>query len=474
MKGLQKAVALKFKHLFVRSKIFILFALMFIDCVAIYGQSIYNFQYNFQGQNSTVTYHTFMLRNIDGSGLIRIRFQNATDGTDVLVETDVDEQYPMDASGTQDTSTLLITAINPNVIIGNNQSNYTLPVFIFKYNAATDFFEPSGAVDAKNNNNHADSFSWQLIEAAAISKEFILQYFSEDEDFYTNLFKPVTKGLSPLEKNIRLHLLVVADTLDETIGSSCNKDMQRAVETFQNLTDYLGIKFLPTTICGKQYSKTNVQAAIEALKPSHDDIVVFYYSGHGFRIPEKPRDFPNLKLKNFKNLLQNFRDSASWIKKDRQDNITYSMNMEDIFDMIRKKGARFNLVLSDCCDDDIFSVNATGTKPGKTKGSGVEWSEDNIRALFLNKTPMSILATAARQGQRASSNNNFGGFFSYFFKMSMENYCSKLKTSPTWDQIFQDAIVQTINKANHTYCDKPYIPANICHQEPIYKIVFGQ
>jgi hypothetical protein len=415
-----------------------------------------------------------MLRNIDGSGLIRLRFQNAADGSDVLVETDVDEQYPMDANGMQDTATLLITAINPRFIDGDNNAKYTLPVFIFKYNASNDFFEPSGVADTKNKNSSGNSFSWQLIEAAAMSKEFISQYFSEDEDFYTNFFKPVTKGLSPIEKNIRLHLLVVADTLDETIGSSCNKDMQRAVETFKTLTDYLGIKFLPTTICGKQYSKTNVQAAITALKPSPNDIVVFYYSGHGFRIPEKPREFPNLKLKNFKNLRQNFRDSISWIRKDRQDNITYSMNMEDIFNMIRKKGARFNLVLSDCCDDDIFSVNATGTKPGKTKGSGVEWSEDNIRTLFFNKTPMSIIATSAKQGQRASSNNSFGGFFSYFFKMSLENYCSKLKTSPTWDQIFHDTNTQTINKANHTYCEKPYIPANICHQEPIYKIAIGQ
>lgn len=455
-------------------KSLILFTWMIITCGMTDGQSIYNFQYHFGDQTTSLSYHTFMLRNMDGSGLIRIRIQNATDSSDVLIETDLDEQYPTNPSGVQDTSTLLIKAINPRIIMGNDKSNYTSPVFVFKYNPATDFFEPSGVLDTNNNTSAGLSFSWQLIEGAAMSKEFVSQYFSEDEAFYTNLFKPVTKGLSPIEKNTRLLLLVVADTLDETIGASCSRDMQRAVETFKNLTDYLGIKFQPATICGKQYSKANVQSAINVLRPVPNDIVVFYYSGHGFRMPEKPREFPNLKLKNFKNFRQNFRDSVSWIRKDRQDNITYSINIEDIFDMIRKKGARFNLVLSDCCDDDIFSVNATGTRPGKTKGSGVEWSEDNIRALFLNKTPMSILATAAKEGQRASSNNNFGGFFSYFFKMSMENYCSKLKTSPTWDQLFQDATTQTINKANHTYCDKPYIPANICHQEPVYKIVFGK
>jgi hypothetical protein len=87
---------------------------------------------------------------------------------------------------------------------------------------------------------------------------------------------------------------------------------------------------------------------------------------------------------------------------------------------------------------------------------------------------MSVLATAASSGQKASSNNDFGGFFSYYFKAAMENYSSKLKNNVTWDLVLQDTKAQTIRKANHTYCDKPYIPANICQQYPDYKIVFGK
>jgi len=217
---------------------------------------------------------------------------------------------------------------------------------------------------------------------------------------------------------------------------------------------------LPKTICGATYSKKNVQDAVSALRPSANDIVVFYYSGHGFRLPEQPRRFPFMKLKT--------------LHKSRKDVLDNSLNIEDIFLSITKKGARFNLVLSDCCNNDIFSSNAKGTKPGKTRGSGVEWSEDNLRTLFLNKTPMSLLATAASTGQKSTCNNEFGGFFSYYFKTSMENYSSKLRTNGTWDLIMQDAQKQTIFKARHTYCEKPYIPENICQQNPDYKIVFGR
>jgi hypothetical protein len=440
------------------------------------AQSVYQIDYNFHQPDDSITYHAFLVRFDDGTGLLRIRYLAPKTSDDVLIETDLEEDYKMDQSGMVDTNVLVLKSLNPRNIVGGDKSGLGSPVFVFRNNPALGYFEPAGVVRSSQDLtlSPTTTFAATLIERSALTKDVVLQFFAEDDDFFVNLFNNQTKGLSAAEKNTKLYLLIVADTLDKEIGSACAKDMKRAVETFSGLTNYLGIKLIPTTISGKQYSKQNVQASINALKPSSNDIVVFYYSGHGFRTPETPRRFPNLKLKNFPTLRENFPDSISWIKKSRQDNLTFSLNIEDIFNIIKKKGARFNLVISDCCNNDIFSVNATGTKPGKTKGSGIEWSEDNVRTLFLNKTPMSLLATAASSGQKATSNNDFGGFFSYFFKMSMENYSSKLRTSPTWDLVMQDAQKQTIFKARHTYCDKPYIPANICQQNPDYQIVFGR
>lgn len=458
-----------------RLKLFSIFFLALFAGFHSNSQSVYSFQFNFHNPIDSITYHAFMLRNNDGSGLLRVRYHSLNSNDDILVQMNINEEYPPERSGLEDTNTLVITGINPEFLVGESPSNYSPPAFIFKYNAANDFFEPFSVTSTNRvQPGTAVTFSWQLIEGAALNKEFVSQFFSEDEDLYKSFFQPLTRGLSPLEKSISLRLLVVADTLDESIGSACAKDIVRAVQTFKDLADYLGIKYFTKIVCGKNYSKANVQSAITALKPSSNDIVVFYYTGHGFRLPENTRPYPNMKLKNFKTLRSNFRDSLSWIRQSRKDNITYSLNIEDIFNQIRKKGARFNLVLSDCCNNDIFSTNAIGTKPGKTKGSGVEWNEDNIRTLFLNKAPMSILATAAQSGQKSTCNPGFGGFFSYFFKQSMESFCSKLKTNPTWDLVLQSTMIQTTNKANHTYCDKPYIVENICRQTPTYKIVFGK
>jgi len=144
-----------------------------------------------------------------------------------------------------------------------------------------------------------------------------------------------------------------------------------------------------------------------------------------------------------------------------------------------------NLVISDCCNDDIFSVNFKSTKPSGTKSSNIKWSEQNLRALFLDPTPVSILATACTETETSASQADFGSFYTYFLKSSLEFYtyflkssleshCSILKNNVSWDQVLKQAQGQTTIKARNTYCSKPRIPANLCKQNPVYRIVIGK
>lgn len=443
--------------------------------IAVNAQTAYTLTYNFKSIGDSTNYHAFLLRNDDGSGLLRIRYKVAGNTDDILVEAFTDEQIPLDKKGDPDTNLLIIKVINSSFIQNETQAKFQPPDILFRFNPLTGFFEPSGVTYFPGTEMPPGVFfKWNLLEEAALSKKIVSQFFSEDDDFYINLFKPVTRGLSAAEKNIRMHLLIVADTLDSKIGISAVLDIKRVTETFGSISQYLGIKLLTTVITGKSFGKAGVQTAITKLRPAPNDIVIFYYSGHGFRIPEKPRNYPNLKLKNVKTLRENFSDSIAWARGSRQANITQSLNIQDIFNSIRKKGARMNLVISDCCNDDIFSVNVKSTKPSMTKSSGVQWNEENIRSLFLNKNPMSVLVTAAAEGERAASKDDFGGFFTYFFKTSLESHCSKLKSNVTWDQILQQAKRQTVAKASKTYCGNPKIPANICNQNPVYSIILGK
>jgi hypothetical protein len=292
-----------------------------------------------------------------------------------------------------------------------------------------------------------------FLDKKKLDKDLVLQYFTKQDIFYKNLFETQTRALSPFEKSTRMILLAVANVNEPEIGASCLKDMNRAVETFSKLADFMGIKFESRTVAGSNYNKATVEKQIASLTPALNDIVVFYYSGHGFRKPKDSRRFPYIDL------------------REKPDN-TYmenSMNIEDVYDAIRKKGARLNLVIGDCCNTEVSAKNAIGAPIPRKKGFSLEWNLENCRTLFLNPLPRSILVTAADRDQKASSNNEFGGFFSFFFKTSMENQLGFFKKNVSWENVLNDAKKSTITKAEHTYCDKPYIPENICEQYPIWK-----
>lgn len=449
--------------------------LLSVVATTVSAQSAYTFTYNFNKPENPITYHAFLVRNNDGSGLLRIRYALPGQEDDILTEAFIDEFNPPDSNDEPDTSLLIIKAVNNSFIQGNNLIKFEPPAFVFRYNSQTGFFEPAGVT---NEANYAvltgTSFQWSLAEGAALNKEIVSLFFSDDEDFYINLFRPVTRSLSPAEKNIKMHLLIVADTLDGSIGKAVTIDINRITELFSSINSYLGIKLNTTILAGKSFGKTSTASALAKLRPAPNDIVIFYYSGHGFRIPEKPRAFPNMKLKNVKTPRTAYRDSLAWAKASRTANISQSMNMADIFQTIINKGARMNLVISDCCNDDIFSVNFKSTKPSGTKSSNIRWSEQNLRTLFLDSTPISILATACTETETSASQADFGSFYTYFLKSSLEAHCSVLKNRVSWDQVLKQANAQTTIKASNTYCSKPKIPANLCKQNPVYRIVIGK
>jgi hypothetical protein len=281
------------------------------------------------------------------------------------------------------------------------------------------------------------------------------------ERFYRNLFVTNnSRALTVSEQNVNLILLVVANVYDTAIGQACRNDMNNAIRFFRKVSQFIGIKFRYDTIAGNRYSIKNVQEAISMLNPNPNDIVVFYYTGHGYRIEKDNRPAPYIDLRP---------------RIDRSIKLAdNTLSMEDIYDMVKKEGARLNLVLADCCNSLITLKNPLAEAPAKTKGFEMDWSTENARDLFLNGSPTSILATAAMPGQLATCNNTFGGFFSYFFRTSVENHFSYFKNKVTWEQVLEETKRQTKYKADHTYCKLPDYPKNICNQVPYVDIRPGR
>ena len=212
----------------------------------------------------------------------------------------------------------------------------------------------------------------------------------------------------------RLFLIAVIDTDDETIGKRCEEDLDEVTYTFDELADWLDVEMAePKIIKGDEFSKAAVSDAIDNWLPAQQltesDIVVFYYSGHGFRYQNDVSDYPRM-----------------WLKTANDKNVeTNNLRIEeDVYDHIIKMGAGVNIILSDCCNTTAAGDNANfdnATVPVRARvthkkqpGDATDDDDDYGDKLFIPDHPLSILASAAEKGEFAGGKEDVGGFFTYY------------------------------------------------------------
>jgi Caspase domain len=440
----------------------IIFLLCCLTATTLRSQTVYELSFSLPHAAGDIPSRAFFVDHKDGKGKMRIRFIDPVSKDSILAELEAAEDLA-DANCNEDRLWYKLSRLS---YIDSRDPAIPLPAYLsFRKDATNGLFEPWGLTnDAKDCNAASTRFTGiSMIEPKDLTKEFVLTWFKPYDLFYRNLFVTNnTRALTMAERNIKLYLLFVANVTDAKIGIADRKNMNEAIAFFRKIKDHLGIdQFLYDTVAGANYSKATVEQKLKTfLTPGPNDIVVFYYSGHGYRQPKdgRPGPYIDLRIDYKKSYLVN------------------SLSMEDIRDIIVKKGARLNLVLSDCCNAYVTDTNPMVQEQpisGKKGGFDLEWSVQNSRDLFLSTTPTTILATAAEPYQLAISNPIFGGFFSTFFRNAVDSHLSYSKSKVTWTDVFEQAKAQTERKTNRTWCnDAKTIKCG--KQRPFVHIQYGR
>lgn len=440
----------------------ILFILFFLlnCCTTITAQSIYFFTFKSKQAFDTTRYEVFFFTNETGTGTVRVRYISPITKEFENIDAQLKEEYLKDEAGFEDANNISYHTVAPKIYPGKSEMPFKKISFFFSLNQQTNFLEPFKIIFLNNKNEEISTLleTAELLEKKTLTPKFVSDFYSgyDPDSVSANLFKK-TRALSSFQRDSRIHLVLVANTTDVKIGANGAADIKKMEETFYLIEEYLGIK--PTKIfriAGQRFNKKNIEILLtDSLQPKPNDIVVFYYTGHGFRKPGKDsiRPYP-------------FLDFTT--KKDA-DYYKESMNIEDIFLQIKQKGARLNLVLSDCCNADFANVvRILGLDPNK-RSSNLEWSIDHIGKLFASPQKVSILATAAGKNQLASTNPALGGFYTNYFLTAMKTKFEKNAKNISWAAIFEEARSKTIYKAARTRCSKN--PDTGCEQYPIWKPV---
>jgi hypothetical protein len=228
-----------------------------------------------------------------------------------------------------------------------------------------------------------------------------------------------------------IHLITIADTNDATIGQGVASNSKLLISYFREVSNLLQLNMIVTEIDGRQgcvvgetcFSCSAIKTAVDRMQAGNNDVVLFYYSGHGFRTVRSTSQFPS------------FYCSTT-------DPLADSPNLYDVSTVLAAKGARLVITVADTCNA-VIPLPLPQVAPAVAPPSR---REQQLRRLFLEYKGLLIMSSSV-PGQFSWYYPN-GGIFTRRLLSTLQTV-SAPGASGLWKDVTNEATKQiSVESAN--------------------------
>ncbi|MBP3285905.1 MAG: caspase family protein [Prevotella sp.] len=241
-----------------------------------------------------------------------------------------------------------------------------------------------------------------------------------------------------------LHTIMFADTNDPKIGEGVLQDFYSLSVEVSTIASATGMKLKSYYFKGDECSNRNLQNILDQLKTNEEDVVLFYYSGHGTRAAQDNSDYPQMCL-------------GSHYNSDFYP-------MEKVLKKLERQPARLKLIIGDCCNN---IVNGVTPKDYEARSVTVLSKEPvNVYNSLFNNNEGYLIASGSQKGETSINLGKNGGAFTICLLGSLRNYASK-GLEATWNDVMataQAATKHTTSDYGHQHT--PVYAVNIHKETP--------
>lgn len=221
-----------------------------------------------------------------------------------------------------------------------------------------------------------------------------------------------------------IHWLTFIDTTDSNVGEIDLNTRKLLYSRWVNIINAAlgenGYKSNVLDVYGQYTSPENCKLAIERLQCAPDDIIMFYYVGHGGRAINDTAKYPQMCL--------------------AQSNNQKYIPLEWVHDELKKKQARLTITIGMCCNSEssritpkkkvMFDVNYGNTY---VSSKGVQ----NIQHLFLDYAGDIIASSSSPKQTSGAVGTDLGptDYYTYAI-LTLFDELASVAQCPTWDELF--------------------------------------
>lgn len=221
-----------------------------------------------------------------------------------------------------------------------------------------------------------------------------------------------------LKANIgTLHALVLVDEYSE-ISNACIADKFKIEEEVQIIAQKTRLKLNLQQI---DYSKESLEATINELEVGENDVIFFYFTGHGYR---------------YENQIQCGALPYLYLTKEKEHLYEVGICLESINEQLKAKAPRLLVSLADCCNNILPYEEPIAMNTALVG--------EVYKKLFL-QTEGHIIATSSLPGQFSFATNN-GGYFTNGFLETIRDLASVESDldQVSWDKVLKRTTALTI------------------------------
>lgn len=211
-----------------------------------------------------------------------------------------------------------------------------------------------------------------------------------------------------------VHAIIACNTIDNSIGVGMTSDMKNMRNAIQIIVSTLDCEYEEKVFDGNSCTKANITNYINNMDVERDDIVIFFYGGHGTHALDN--------------------ESDPWPQMCMNTNIeSLFMPVASVEKLINAKHPKLRIILTNCCNKEQSGVTI---KPLYAQSTGPTMLSDYNAAAFKKlflETKGKVMMTSSKLGQYSWCGTNGGLFTNYL--LDVFDAIGMNKLSADWETV---------------------------------------
>lgn len=242
---------------------------------------------------------------------------------------------------------------------------------------------------------------------------------------YTAIILCMNISFINAQNNAKMYAIVCGGTSISDIGSGVQMSIEMITEALEVVQNHTGMEVETKLLVGANFTKSKIQAAINSINPSSNDVIWFYSTSHGFNYKDAPSQFTFIAAHPTLTVMDSTEFNA------------YALSLEqEVYGKLLNKGARLTIAMAEACNNIVNLPAPNRYKKMKTLEA------TRIKELFL-ETEGSIISCSSELNTYSYTDLDRGGFYTNMFLIALNEVVTGNETA-TWEKVFK----LTGNKTN--------------------------